>query len=397
MGEYDVFRYVLDGSNKPVNMGYPLNTPQDDYFFYIMPDQRKAYYTSVQTDTRGSLDIYIVDFGLEENEVTINDDYDEMIAQFNSGPARIDTLAKRIKRKPFLVRLEIIDNGPKYNRIREYIPVVEEGDLEMYVPAADSYEVKVDLLADKEVAMTDVSGYQMVEEDTLELYKSNEDEKNVDSLLPTDERESQTKLLPDHPDEEDVLAYHTVEDNSVINTEESSNETQEILQTDTGAAVFKTYTIQVRAMPYSLDIYEHFGNLKGVKEYYCKDGLYRYAIGRVVGWSKAAEERLKIIGMGYDDAFIVHLDDLEARTVKGKIADGKLNVPYEYTILLKKAGSRLKTSDFTLEVMEHYTSSGNYVYTAGKYKYKSEAEKALERYVDKGYTDAVVIPVTELQ
>ena len=64
MGGYDIF-YSTKQSNgnwsKPVNIGYPLNTSDDDLFFSPYSDGFRALYSIYNTDGSGLSDIYMVD------------------------------------------------------------------------------------------------------------------------------------------------------------------------------------------------------------------------------------------------------------------------------------------------------------------------------------------------
>ena len=50
----------------PVNMGYPVNTTENDAFFVMTPDGKRAYYASYREDGIGSTDIFMM--GLPEAE-----------------------------------------------------------------------------------------------------------------------------------------------------------------------------------------------------------------------------------------------------------------------------------------------------------------------------------------
>lgn len=60
MGGYDIFRSEWDGEKwgKPVNLGYPANTPSDEVFFTVQANGRKAYFDSNRRGGRGEKDIY---------------------------------------------------------------------------------------------------------------------------------------------------------------------------------------------------------------------------------------------------------------------------------------------------------------------------------------------------
>jgi len=64
MGGYDLFYSVLkeDGTfTKPDNMGYPINSIDNDAFYVISADGKRGYYSTVQDGGCGNRDIYLVD------------------------------------------------------------------------------------------------------------------------------------------------------------------------------------------------------------------------------------------------------------------------------------------------------------------------------------------------
>ncbi|MEH0155067.1 hypothetical protein V6R21_13055 [Limibacter armeniacum] len=63
IGGYDIFRCERkeDGSwGKPINMGMPLNTPDDDVYFVLEYNGRHGYYSSVRNGGYGEKDLYRV-------------------------------------------------------------------------------------------------------------------------------------------------------------------------------------------------------------------------------------------------------------------------------------------------------------------------------------------------
>ncbi len=64
MGGFDIF-YALRGEDgewsKPVNIGYPVNTVDDDAFFVPTASGKRAYYSSFRNEGYGLKDIYMVD------------------------------------------------------------------------------------------------------------------------------------------------------------------------------------------------------------------------------------------------------------------------------------------------------------------------------------------------
>ncbi|NVO83305.1 OmpA family protein [Hymenobacter terrestris] len=64
MGGYDIFKSVLENGkwSKPENLGWPINTPDDDVFFVISASGRHGYYSSFREDGLGGKDIYRITF-----------------------------------------------------------------------------------------------------------------------------------------------------------------------------------------------------------------------------------------------------------------------------------------------------------------------------------------------
>jgi tetratricopeptide (TPR) repeat protein len=60
MGGYDIFKSVYEKGkwSKPVNIGYPINTLNDDLHFVMTSDNKRAYYSSLRPEGLGERDIY---------------------------------------------------------------------------------------------------------------------------------------------------------------------------------------------------------------------------------------------------------------------------------------------------------------------------------------------------
>jgi outer membrane protein OmpA-like peptidoglycan-associated protein len=61
MGGFDVFKSTLDSNGNwtnPVNVGYPINTPDDDVYYYMSSNGKKGYLSSYREGGYGEKDIY---------------------------------------------------------------------------------------------------------------------------------------------------------------------------------------------------------------------------------------------------------------------------------------------------------------------------------------------------
>lgn len=87
MGGYDIFRVEKDEKNvwsKAVNIGYPVNTPDDELFYRPSDNEKKAYYSGTRPDSKGGKDIYQVIFlGTEKEMILLSED---QLVSYNDKP-----------------------------------------------------------------------------------------------------------------------------------------------------------------------------------------------------------------------------------------------------------------------------------------------------------------------
>ena len=74
IGGYDVFSTVLQPDSiwsEPKNLGFPINTPDDDVYFTMSGSGLHGYFSSVRTEGEGEKDIYLIDFTEAESPTGI--------------------------------------------------------------------------------------------------------------------------------------------------------------------------------------------------------------------------------------------------------------------------------------------------------------------------------------
>ncbi|OFX72453.1 MAG: hypothetical protein A2X12_02045 [Bacteroidetes bacterium GWE2_29_8] len=74
MGGFDIFKSVFENGkwSEPENIGYPINTTDDDRFFSITANGKYAYYSSEKEEGFGYADIYKITFLGAEKPVVMN-------------------------------------------------------------------------------------------------------------------------------------------------------------------------------------------------------------------------------------------------------------------------------------------------------------------------------------
>ncbi len=74
MGGYDILYSTLSDSgwSKPTNLGYPINSTDNDVFFVTTPDGKRAYFSSFKEGGYGEKDIYMLQLvDAEETAITL--------------------------------------------------------------------------------------------------------------------------------------------------------------------------------------------------------------------------------------------------------------------------------------------------------------------------------------
>lgn len=132
MGGYDVFktRRNDDGTwTEPENLGYPINTPYDDVFFMLTPEENFGYYSTIRKEGYGDKDIYQVVFLGPEKPVNTTEGVANELIAYSNLPVSEASLEKPVNivmiqlsmvkgivtdaysGKPIEAQLELVDNS----------------------------------------------------------------------------------------------------------------------------------------------------------------------------------------------------------------------------------------------------------------------------------------------
>ena len=90
MGGYDIFKSTLTNNvwSKPVNLGCPINSPNDDVFFVVSGSGNKAYFSSSKPGGYGDKDLYKITF-LGPEKMPILNTQDQLLS---SGAISVDNI-----------------------------------------------------------------------------------------------------------------------------------------------------------------------------------------------------------------------------------------------------------------------------------------------------------------
>ncbi len=102
MGNYDIFKSNLDSTGQwttPENIGYPINSTNDDISFFLSANGKTGYFSSIKENGLGNKDIYYINF--DETDVGKTD------ANLTLVKGRI--LDAKTK-EPLSAKIEIVNN-----------------------------------------------------------------------------------------------------------------------------------------------------------------------------------------------------------------------------------------------------------------------------------------------
>ncbi len=150
IGGFDVFYSIKDDLgnwSKPVNMGYPVNSTDDDVFFVTSADGKRGYYSSFQEKGFGKHDIYRISLeDADAKPLTLLTGIMRVIGQDLPSDALIvvtdnetgDLVGKYVPRKKDGKFSIILTPGNDYHIVYSALTFKQEEDL--YIPPISAYQ-----------------------------------------------------------------------------------------------------------------------------------------------------------------------------------------------------------------------------------------------------------------
>lgn len=284
MGRMDVFYSQMRADStwsEPINLGYPINTPDDDFFFAPGITKDHAYYASArQGDNYGGTDIYRVEFKkFLEGDLAVIEGKIETTDSLNlkNGNIRILVTQKNID-KP----------------VGNYIPN-EKGEFTMFLETGEEYKI-----VQKTPNAPDIVSEINVKPENVYNPTVNSSFVSFDSL------KVEPPLLAAKTNSESKKAIPAATSNTEpLSLPKKSLVTPNTTIFDNGGS---EYSIQLLALKRrSKPFKNYFANLTdyNIRKHRCIDGYTRYTTGNYKSKEEAEFALLKIKASGkYNDAFI---------------------------------------------------------------------------------------------
>lgn len=262
MGGFDLFmsKKVNGAWTTPVNLGYPINSPDDDVFFVVSGSGRYGYYSSFREDGLGEKDLYRITFlGPEKPPMTNAEDnllasIAEPVKQIVIEPkveiktSNLAILKGTVKDAKTLIPLEAhidIVNNETNELVASFTSDAKTGAYLVSLPSGKNYGIAVKkdgyLFHSENINLPATAGYKEYQKDIL-LKKVEVGEaivlRNIffdldkATLRPasTAELERLTKLLNDNPTIKIEISGHTdSQGDNVYNKKLSENRAKAVV------------------------------------------------------------------------------------------------------------------------------------------------------------------------
>jgi len=357
MGGYDIFRSLRTGNSweTPLNLGYPLNSTDEDKFFQPFNNDENGYYSMVTGSKRKNI-FYITltnprlkkifeltgKYGLKESV----EDFDE-----NNSIYLIDRVTG-----------DTLDTGIPENNTGNYNFITAPGYYRLIYTGPAGYYSQ---FTDTTIADTNTSQVIKLQDIILDSLPHPQKEIAYEKI--------DLSKIPEVPEvDPDIL----IRDVQALDVTDSDSEDPSIL----------FYTVQVMALHNPVDA-TYFKFVNDIRVLYNNnDRFYRYTTGHLMNKNDAYKLRDSLISMGYpDDLFIKKVTKIgNDQPVAGR---------KYFSVQIKAVRTPLNieaTFPGLTELKEVKEMDGLYHYLFGRYTSTVEAAAALRRVKELGYADAFI-------
>ena len=455
MGGYDIFYSKMSDNgewSEPVNIGYPINTTDDDFFYMPYDDGKHAYFSLIDENGFGGKDIY--DISILGREVT---EEPELIAEKQEEPVenvtqaepdtttlstKVDTLiASNIAQ---VETSEAQETGSEIQNEPVQKPAKEE---EIYRPVIQNYNIKGTLYLqdNKEINSSFVINiYDKTNSEAIATINPDILTGKYSYTVPRGNytvaakgngynKTSKNVVIPDGFHGNDIVLNF-----DLIPKEVSTGDyyvikgvffdfNQYTLTRDTKIQLEKLYLLMKNNPSLYIEVVGHTDSKGGVVFNKQLSEKRARAVKNYIANKGINNCRFVTLGLGERDAIAINknpdgTDNPEGRKFNrrvdvkilnsddSKIVTENIYVPdylkadnLTYSILLVEQEQQLPVNYFTkykgktINNVWFFPTETGYIYTVGIYKHKSEALQLLNKAVDVGFPEAQIINSIDLQ
>jgi hypothetical protein len=325
MGGYDIFQArlnILDSAfHQPVNLGYPINTPDDDIYYVLSANGERGYYASGKQGGYGLKDIYTVYPGYVGKKPSVYIVKGKITADLQPVESNISVEITSKNNKKF-------GDFKSSSLTGNYLISLPAGGIFNLTYKYDKFPYKL-----LEINTMNLEGY---DEKLFDIdFNTKDTAKFIVALTPKDttvavvikKEEVKQPIVkneeePKQPIEKQPVIIVRKKDGFVPrNAAQEKNRVYSELYGDISAEGLE-FKVQIAAYKYPKNyVYLHLKGLGAIENLILNDGITRITIGGAFNTlGKAYERCKKVIIAGQNDAFVtviykgkrIYLEDLEA-------------------------------------------------------------------------------------
>lgn len=156
MGDLDVYRSTYNTEkqewSEPVNLGYPINSVENDIYFVLTADEKYAYMSSLRHENLGEQDIYKIDMQNWKPVYLNQPEYAEVFAESSSIRRDAEIIAPKPFRSQVTVAYQVVDdeNGRPIDAEIDFVSQYDKR-IKPVQKGAGSYEVVLNHASDSSV------------------------------------------------------------------------------------------------------------------------------------------------------------------------------------------------------------------------------------------------------
>jgi hypothetical protein len=311
MGGYDIFQSRLNWKDstfgKPINLGYPINTTDDDIYYVLSANGDRGYYASGKSGGEGLKDIYTVYPGYVGKKPSIYIVKGKIMAE--GMPVAASVL------------VEIVDQNNK--KLGEYVSSSSTGNYLVSLPSGGmfklTYKYKNYPYKTLDINTTTLEGY---DEKLFDINFNLADTLKPVAVVAPAKDTVVAVVAPVKPVKEPVVKEPVVKnDNFKPNTILQQKIMDYSAKYGSISAEGLMFRVQIAAYKFPKNYtYKHLNGLGKVENLLLDDGITRITIGGdFKTLAEAFEHNKKVILKGQTDAFVtvlyngkrIYLEDLE--------------------------------------------------------------------------------------
>ncbi|MBN1252005.1 MAG: PD40 domain-containing protein [Bacteroidales bacterium] len=292
IGDFDIFASVKDKTGnwtEPINLGMPINSVFDDFFYIPMRLGKKAYFSSKRTGGKGNSDVFEI-----ELDTIGRNDYIAIRGKliFNEKDSIKNLKIVIFEENDFdtIIKAENFPNSGKYQYIlkagKKYNFTYFYDDIIIHKNIIDSNPGGSILVLDQIVNLDDII---VIPKSNIQFYKNITNNK------------FKTNLIVSNPKSNSISFVNSIELNSFDNN-------QNITQNDSSIIKNKIYSIKL-ADSQTKQALSYFSDIEDVKEHINNKSTYIYYVGEYI-YEWEAEIQLRKIIDKYPKAKVIVNDFL---------------------------------------------------------------------------------------